>query len=105
MTGAVKENLTSCTTSDVSDLLASTTASVRFVAPRRLMIWRTCASAFLFYICHHYWMRRAWEPRPPLRYWKELVEFIADAVRLYLHQFSDADAKAVAENVIQVFKM
>jgi hypothetical protein len=34
-----------------------------------------------------------------------LVELIADAVQLYLHQLSDADAKAVAECVLQVFKM
>jgi hypothetical protein len=35
----------------------------------------------------------------------DLVELIADAVQLYLHQLSDPDAKAVAECVLQAFKM
>jgi hypothetical protein len=34
-----------------------------------------------------------------------LVELIAEAVQLSLHHLNDADAKAVAECVLQVFKM
>ncbi len=50
-------------------------------------------------------MRRPWEPNRLIRDRNDLVELIADAVQLYLHQLSDADAKAVAECVLQVFKM
>jgi hypothetical protein len=50
-------------------------------------------------------MRRPWEPKRPIRDRNELVELIADAVQLYLHQLSDPDAKAVAECVLQAFKM
>jgi hypothetical protein len=50
-------------------------------------------------------MRRPWEPKRLIRDRNDLVELIADAVQLYLHQLSDADAKAVAECVLQVFKM
>jgi hypothetical protein len=50
-------------------------------------------------------MRRPWEPKPPIRDRNDLVELIADVVQLYLHQLGDADAKAVAECVLQVFKI
>jgi hypothetical protein len=57
---------------------------------------------FVFCICYHHCMRRPWEPNRLIRDRNDLV---ADAVQLYLHQLSDPDAKAVAECVLQVFKM
>ena len=50
-------------------------------------------------------MRRPWEPKPPIRDRNDLVELIAEAVQLSLHHLSDPDAKAVAECVLQAFKM
>jgi hypothetical protein len=50
-------------------------------------------------------MPRPWEPHRPIRDRNDLVELIADAVQLYLHHLNDADAKAVAECALQVFKM
>ena len=67
--------------------------------------WAACGVPFLFSLCYPHWMRRPWEPKPPIRDRDDLVELIADAVQLYLHQLSDPDAKAVAECVLQVFKM
>jgi hypothetical protein len=59
----------------------------------------------MFCVCYHHRMRRPWEPNRLIRDRNDLVELIADAVQLYLHQLSDPDAKAVAECVLQAFKM
>jgi hypothetical protein len=67
--------------------------------------WAACCVPFLFLFCYLPGMRRPWEPHRPIRDRNDLVELIADAVQLYLHQLSDPDAKAVAECVLQVFKM
>ena len=67
--------------------------------------WAACGVPFLFSLCYPPGMRRPWEQKPSIRDRNDLVELIADAVQLYLHQISDADAKAVAECVLQVFKM
>jgi hypothetical protein len=67
--------------------------------------WAACGVPFLFSLCYPPGMRRPWEPKRLIRDRNDLVELIADAVQLYLHQLSDPDAKAVAECVLQVFKM
>ena len=50
-------------------------------------------------------MRRPWEPIRPIRTRDDLIELIMDAVRLHLRELNEDDARAVAESVLQAFKM
>lgn len=50
-------------------------------------------------------MRRPWEPHRPIRDRQDLIALIAEAVRLHLPRLSETDAQAVAECVLQTFKM
>lgn len=50
-------------------------------------------------------MRRPWEPLRPIRDRQDLIALIAEAVRLRFPRLDDDDARAVAECVLQAFKM
>ncbi len=49
-------------------------------------------------------MRRPWEPIRPVRTREDLVELIAESVRLNLRYLSSKEAQAVADTVLRSFK-
>lgn len=49
-------------------------------------------------------MRRPWEPIRPIRTREDLLELIADSVRLQMTYLGQKEARAVADTVLRSFK-